>query len=79
MVINYLFGVIHAAVNYFYGVSVEDFSELVIFRKCLSIRARDLYPMLVLVFLLNGGLYQMMLLRCLFFRLFVVGGSYCSV
>ena len=47
--------------------------------KCLSIRARNLSLMLVLVFLLNGGLYQMMLLRCLFFRLFVVGGSYCRV
>ena len=31
----YLFGVIHAAVTYFYGVSVEDFSELVIFREVL--------------------------------------------
>ena len=35
MVINYLFGVIHAAVAYFYGVSVEDFSELVVFREVL--------------------------------------------
>ena len=35
MVLNYLFGVIHAAVTYFYGVSVEDFSELVIFREVL--------------------------------------------
>ena len=45
----------------------------------MSIRARNLYPMLVLVFLLNVGLYRMMLLRCLFFHLFVVGSSNCSV
>ena len=37
MVINYLFGVIHAAVTYFYGVSVEDFSELVIGCKFLAL------------------------------------------
>ena len=35
VVINYLFGVIHAAVTYFYGVPVEDFLELVIFREVL--------------------------------------------
>jgi hypothetical protein len=35
--------------------------------KCLSIRLRKLRPMLVLTFLLKGGLNQMML-RCLFLR-----------
>ena len=38
----------------------------------LSTRVRNL---LVLTFLLNGGLYQSMLLRCLFFRLLVADGS----
>ena len=47
--------------------------------KCLSTRARNLCPMLVLVFLLKGGLYQRMLLRCRFFRLHVSAGSYRSV
>ena len=47
--------------------------------KCLSTRARNLCPMLVLVFLLKGGLYQRMLLRCRFFRLLVSAGSYHSV
>ena len=42
MVINYLFGVIHAAVTYFYGVSVEDFSELVIFREVLVYQGEEL-------------------------------------
>ena len=57
MVKDYLFRVVHAAVTDLDGVSVEDFSELVIFGKCLSTRARNLCPMLVLVFLLKGGLY----------------------
>ena len=35
--------------------------------------------MLVLVFLLKGGLYQRMLLRCLLFRLLALAGSYCRV
>ena len=35
MVIDYLFRVVHAAVTDLDGVSVEDFSELVIFRKLL--------------------------------------------
>ena len=35
MVIDYLFRVVHAAVTDLDGVSVEDFSELVIFGKVL--------------------------------------------
>ena len=35
MVIDYLFGVVHAAVTDLDGVSVEDFSQLVIFGKLL--------------------------------------------
>ena len=35
MVVNYLFRVVHAAVTDLDGVSVEDFSELVIFGKVL--------------------------------------------
>ena len=35
MVVDYFFHVVHAAVTDLDGVSVEDFSELVIFRKVL--------------------------------------------
>ena len=35
MVIDYLFCVVHAAITDLDGVSVEDFSELVIFGKVL--------------------------------------------
>ena len=35
MVIDYLFHVVHAAITDLDGVSVEDFSELVIFGKVL--------------------------------------------
>ena len=37
MVIDYLFRVVHAAITDLDGVSVEDFSELVIFGKVLSL------------------------------------------
>ena len=74
MVVAYLFRVVHTAITDLDGVSLEDFSEHVIFG-----RARNLCLMLVLVFLLKGGLYQRMLLRCRFFRLLVLAGSYCSV
>ena len=79
MVVDYLFRVVHAAVTDLDGVSVEDFLSLWSLGKCLSTRARNLCPMLVLVFLLKGGLYQRMLLCCRFFRLHVLAGSYCSV
>ena len=72
MVFDYLFCVVHAAVTDLNVVSVEDFPELVVFGKCLSIRARNLCPMLVLVFLIKGGLYQRMLLHCRFFHLLVL-------
>ena len=35
MVVDYLFRVVHAAVTDLDGVSVEDFSELVVFGKVL--------------------------------------------
>ena len=35
MTVDYLFRVVHAVVTDLDGVSVEDFSELVIFRKVL--------------------------------------------
>ena len=66
MVVNYFFRVIHTAVTDLDVVSVEDFPELVVFGKCLSIRARNFCPMLVLVFFLKGGLFHRMLLRCRF-------------
>ena len=43
MVIEYLFRVVHAAVTDLDGVSVEDFSQLVIFGKVLVTRARNLF------------------------------------
>ena len=75
MVVDDLFSVIHAAVTDLDCVTIKDFLRLWSFRKCLSTRARNLCPILVLTFLLNEGLYQKMLFRCLFFRLLVVGGS----
>ena len=58
---------------------LKIFLSLWSFGKCLSTRVRNLCSILVLKFLLNGGLYQRMLFRCLFFRLLVVGCSYCRV
>ena len=52
------------------------FLSLLSFAKCLSIKPRNLRPMLVLTFLLNGGLYQRMSFRCLFFRLAGAVGSW---
>ena len=53
---------------------LEIFPSLRSFGKCFSTRARNLCPILVLMFLLNGGLYQSMLFPCLFFCLLVMGG-----
>ena len=53
MVVDYLFRVVQAAVTDLDDFSVEDFSEHLIFGKCLSTRARNLCPMSVLVFLLK--------------------------
>ena len=41
MVVDYLFRVVHAAVTDLDGVSVEDFSELVIFRKVLVYQGEE--------------------------------------
>ena len=69
LVVDDLFGVVHAAVTDLDGIAVKDFSRLVVSWEVLSTRVRNLCPILVLTFLLNGGLYQSMLFRCLFFRL----------
>ena len=74
MVVDYSFHVVHAAVTNLDVVSVEDFSELVIFGKVLAYQGGEFGPMLVLVFLLKGGLYQRMLLCCQFFRLLALAG-----
>ena len=42
MVVDNLFSVIHATVTDLDGIAVEDFSEFVLFRKCLSTRVRNL-------------------------------------
>ena len=75
MVIDDLFRGIHVAVTDFDCVSIRILLSLWSFWKCLSTRAKNLCPILVLTFLLNGGLYQNLLFRCLFFCLLVVGGS----
>ena len=41
MVVDYLFRVVHAAVTDLDGVSVEDFSELVIFGKVLVYQGEE--------------------------------------
>ena len=79
MVVDYLFRVVHAAVTDLDDVSVQKFPELVVLGKCLSTRTRNLCPMLVLVFLLKGGLYHRMLSRCQFSSLLVLASSYCRV
>ena len=75
MVVDYLFRVVHAAVTDLDAVSVEKFPELVVLGRCLSTRARNFCPMLVLVFLLKGGLYHRMLSSCQFSRLLVLASS----
>ena len=72
----YLFRVVRAAVTHLDVVLVEDFPRLWSSKVCLSTSARNLSPMLVLVFLLKGGLYQRILLHCRFFRLLLLVGSY---
>ena len=61
VVVDDLFSVIHAAVADFDCVTIKDFSNLWSFGKCSSTVARNLCLILVLTFLLNGGLYQCML------------------
>ena len=73
MVVYDLFSVIHAAVTDLDFVMIKDFCFWS-FGKCLFTRARNLCPILVLTFLLNGGLYQRMLFHCLYFWLLVMGG-----
>ena len=79
MVVYDLFRIVHAAVAYLDGASVEYFTEFVVFRKHSFTKDRNRWPMFVLTFLLNGGLYQRILFLCLFFLLFVVVGSYWRV
>ena len=52
-------------------IRLKIFLSLLSLGKCLDTRARKRCPMLVLTFLLNGGLYQRMSFRRLFF--------FCSV
>ena len=72
MVVDSLFTIIHAAVTDLDCMTIKDF--LWSLGECLSTRARNLCLILVLMLLLNGGLYQSMLFHCLFFHLLVVGG-----
>ena len=62
---------IHASVADLDGVAIKYFLSLWSLRKCLPVRAMNLCPIL----LLNGGLYQSMLFRSLFFLLVGVVGS----
>ena len=61
VVVDDLFSVIHAAVADFDCVTIKDLSNLWSFGKCSSTVARNLCLILVLTFLLNGGLNQCML------------------
>ena len=54
-------------------LQLKIFRSLRSFGKCLSIRVRNLCPILVLKVFLNGGLYQSMLFCCLSFHLLAVG------
>ena len=74
VVVDNLFSVIHATVADLDGVLMKIFLSFWSLGKCLSTSVRNLWPILVLTFLLNGGLYQRMLLRCLFLRLAVAVG-----
>ena len=76
MVVDDLFSVIHAAVTDFDCVTIKDSSKFVVCQEVLlSTRVKNLCPILVLKFLLIGGLYLSMLFCCLSFLLLVVGGS----
>ena len=75
MVVDDLFSVIHAAVTDFNCVAIKILLSLWSLRKCLSTRAKNRCLILVLTFLLTGGLYQSMLFCCWLFCLLVVGGS----
>ena len=61
------FHVVHTAVANFDVILVEKLWYLCCFGKCLEIRLRNVLLMLVLTFLLKGGLYQMIFL-CLLRR-----------
>ena len=70
MVVDNLSSIAHAAVVDLNGVAVKYFPLLPV-GKCFIIRVRKLCPILLVTFLLYGGLYQRMLFRFLFF--FFVG------
>ena len=56
MVVDDLFSVIHAAVTDFDCVTIKDSSKFVVCQEVLlSTRVKNLCPILVLTFLLNGG------------------------
>ena len=57
----------HAAITYFYCISVEDLMQLVVRWKVLVNKVKKLRPILLLTFMLNGGLNQM-ISRCLCLR-----------
>ena len=76
MVVDDLFSVIHAAATDFDCVTIKDSSKFMVCQEVLlSTRVKNLCPILVLTFLLNGGLYQSTLFRGLFFYFLVVGCS----
>ena len=76
MVVDDLFSVIHAAVTDLDCITIKDFPKFVVFREVsLSTRARNLCPILVLTFLLNGSCTRVCCSIVCFFILLVVGGS----
>ena len=71
MVVDNLSSIAHAAVADPNDVEVTCFPQFVTVGKCFFIRVRKLCPILLVTFLLYGGLNQRMLFRFLFF--FFVG------
>ena len=63
VIVDILFIVIHATVADIDGILVEDFSKIVVIRKLFVYQCEESCPILVLTFLLNGGLIQRMLFQ----------------
>ena len=73
MTTNYICHIIHATITNIDIVTIEDLVIFMVSTKCLSSKCKNFFTILVLTFLLNGGLYQMM-----FVPLFFLSCVYCS-
>ena len=75
VVVDNLFSVIHATVANLDGIAAEDFSEFVLFREVFVYYGEESVTDVGVDVFAEWGLYQRMLLRCLFLRLAVAVGS----